>query len=196
MPAKRPNSGRQSEHGRCEDYRQIDVRRLAREGHLASPSALTWSWSSGAFINLRTGLDEVRFIYRYRRNGGEWRDVDQRVDIARTRSGKGNAGQPYFGCPVCGRRCRILYLIAGPVCRKCGDLRYASQSDCETNRSWGRTYKLEAKLSSDGSKWDFTRPPHMHWKTFERLRVAHTREMIFRDQQLEAALIRIKLEML
>lgn len=185
MLAKRPNSGRKATYERCEDHRQIDIRRLARDGWLHGHHAMRWGWSSGAWIDLRTGPDVVAVAYRYRRNGGDWVSVDQAISIVRTSVGYGSRGRPWFACPVCRRRCAILYLVAGPVCRLCGDLRYASQSDGETNRSWGRTYKIEAKLSDD-AQWNFQKPRYMHWKTFNKLCEAHSRESALRDAQLAA----------
>jgi hypothetical protein len=192
MPLKRLNSGRVAEHHKCEDFRQIDIRRLARDGYLSKFHALRWGWEPGSWIDLQTDPDEVRLTYRYRRNGGDWRDVDQRVAVVRTNCGYGSRGRPWFECPTCRRRCAILYLITVPYCRRCGDLRYASQSDGETNRSWGRTHKIEAKLAPGGGGWNYLKPRYMHWKTFHRLTVRWREEMIIRDQQLEAALLRLR----
>lgn len=67
------------------DYRSVDVRRWNREGLLAPGSAFGWQWSRNgevvASIQVRAESGRVTLTYRYRQNGGEWKDESYPVQF-------------------------------------------------------------------------------------------------------------------
>jgi hypothetical protein len=128
----------------------------------------------------------VTFDYKYKHNDGVWHDVNQDVIVRWQRCTYGG-WRPWFACPHCGWRKAILYLWHVPVCRKCAQLRYRSQSEGETCRSWRRTRKIEAKLSGVAGEWNLIKPKGMHWKTFRRLVSEQKWEKVQRDRFLVEA---------
>ena len=173
-------AGRPARHGRTSDALRIDVRQLKRKGFLSQAQSMVWGWPSGAKIELRTGPDDVRLIYRYKRHDGTWRDVDQRVGITHTSCRLGGMRQ-WFVCPRCLRRVAIVFLWYEPKCRLCANLRYDSQSIDTIGRSWCRTQKIEARLAGPSKEWNHRRPKGMRVATYERLTTAYFREEELRD---------------
>lgn len=89
----------------------------------------------------------------------------------------------WFRCPACARRCALLYLLSGsPRCARCLDLAYPSQSMDRLQRSWLRTWKLEAKLGISDSRTQMPiKAKWKHWDRFSRLCVGLRREQQLRD---------------
>lgn len=179
----RCGAGRPAWHAKTAGKLRIDVRKLHRDGHLTVPQAVTWHWSSGAAVGIRTAPDAVTLTYRYKDRAGEWRDVDQRLAVTRTPCHYGGT-RPWFTCPRCWRRVAIVYLWNVPLCRTCARLVYPSQSDDAIDRSWRRTRALERRLSGGTGEWDHRRPKGMRRATFDRLRAAYWREEQLRDEAL------------
>jgi hypothetical protein len=80
-------------------------------------------------------------------------------------------------CPRCGRRGRILYMIGTRfMCRKCGNLQYATQgmSELEQAGHMLRKYQRQADLPTNdaaaGFEYEWHHPRYMHRSTFYRLR--------------------------
>ena len=102
-------------------------------------------------------------------------DTDQRIGLSWTRCNYGGE-RPWFLCPTwgCGRRVRKLYTRDGIYfrCRRCLDLRYASQYEDSTYRALSQLRSIRARL---GGTTDITlpfpgRPSGMHRRTYEGLR--------------------------
>lgn len=175
-----------------EEYRQVDIRRLKREGLLEAPEAITgWEWTDPetgerkATINLQYEPEHkrgeaIRFRYKFRRgNRGEWEKVNLPVPLEWTPCNFGGE-RPWFRCPrkECGRRCAILYLARYPVCRECLNLTYPR---CNYSKDWEvyrhKLRKIAEKLGVDPQ--DRTgrieyhpeppRPLGMHTETYEEL---------------------------
>src|SRR5262245_23319943 len=98
-------SGRSAGGGRdtVERNRSLDVNRLHRAGYLRSGVAGGWQWTRDgervAWIGVRGTATGVRLSYRYRRNGGDWEDVDEDVTV-RWQPCRFGGQRPYFACPA------------------------------------------------------------------------------------------------
>lgn len=128
-------------------------------------------------VLLATAETHVRLLYRSRRAGENWKDVDETVSLVWTSCHYGG-NRPWFLCPggINGRSCRrrvaILY-AAGPyfLCRYCSRLSYKSQNEDRLSRRIRKARTLRARLGVSANLQEpiLWKPPHMHWKTFSRL---------------------------
>src|SRR5262245_34421685 len=97
-------SGRRSGFGRdtVESCRSLDVNRLHRRGCLDVGWSGSWQWTREgervAWISLRAEMGRIVLSYRYRRNGGDWQDVEEHIRIEYVPSRFGGS-RPYFICP-------------------------------------------------------------------------------------------------
>lgn len=85
--------------------------------------------------------------------------------------------RPFFECPVCGRRCCLLYLAEQCACRRCLRLAYPVQLETKLDQGFRQAWKdrHRAKVSHRGDNLgseipDCHKPKGMHWQTFKRLR--------------------------
>ena len=177
-------SGRRSGFGRdtVELCRSLDVNRLHRDGCLEFGWSGSWQWTRGgarvAWISLRAETGRIVLSYRYRRNGGDWQDVEEQIRITYVPCRYGGS-RPYFTCPgivngnICGRRAVKVF---GPgryfLCRHCYRLAYTSQSEGAWDRAFRRAGKIRRHLGGDaGLAAPFpAKPKGMWWRTYERLR--------------------------
>lgn len=178
----RLGAGRPAQHLKTSNYRHMDVRRLQREDCLKEGMAYSWLWKDDtgeevASIGVRVEGGGVRFTYQIT---GE-HHVNELVRLTETACNYGG-GRMWFVCPYCARRCALVYIGRQVACRKCLKLKYPSQSDDETNASWRRQRKLEAKL---GGADYWRKPKGMHQTTFQRIR----EEIIEEESQREALLV-------
>ncbi len=161
------------------------MRRWQREGFIAKGGSFNWTWfgenkETLATINVRINHSaQLTLEYRLRRNGGEWQNVNQAIDIATTANNYGGS-RVWFVCPCCRKRVAHVYLVLAPRCRTCLRLVYRSQSNDDIGRVWSKIYKIEAKLENK-----FYRPKGVHYSTYLKLR----REYIKQDIRLENALM-------
>jgi hypothetical protein len=101
-----------------EGSRFLDINRLNRAGCLRPGCAGGWEWTRDgegvASIWFRRDSDRLVLSYRVRPHGGEWQDVEQRIQIVWRPCRLGGA-RPYFVCRgivnriACGRRVAKLY---------------------------------------------------------------------------------------
>jgi hypothetical protein len=177
-------SGRRSGFGRdtVESCRSLDVNRLHRHGCLEVGWSGSWQWTRDgqriAWISLRAEMGRIVLSYRHRRNGGDWQDVEEHIQIEDVACRYGGS-RPYFICPgvvngvTCERRAAKLY---GPgryfLCRHCYRLAYASQSEGAWDRAIRRASKIRQRLGGDrGIVAPFPEKPKGMWqRTYERLR--------------------------
>jgi hypothetical protein len=161
---QRWGAGRPGRHVKAEHCLSLDARKLARKDMLGN-GAWSWRWwnvTTGETLGTigitgRTGA----LVLDYAVDG---QPVHERIDITRTACAYGGS-RPWFACPRCRGRVAVLYLRGGRFrCRKCHDLRYASQSEDACGRSWRKQQKLEAML---GEHW--RRPKGMHRSTRDRI---------------------------
>ena len=159
-----------------EECRSIDVRDWKRRGLLGG-GGFSWGWYRDgeriADIRVWAAADRVRVSYRFRRNVGEWRDIDDSIPLATTQCYFGGE-RIWFSCPGCGQRAAKLYLYSPYFrCRRCCGLPYASQQETVLDRASRKARKLRRKLGNGGGIGDpiWKKPKGMHWRTFERLKV-------------------------
>ncbi len=107
-----------------------------------------------------------------------WSDVHMgfSIEIAWTNCNYGGR-RPWFVCPECERRCAILYSpIENFVCRTCAGLYYETPLMNAGDRAAMRAKKLKRRLgwTAGGILGAYgPKPVGMHWRTFERLRLAY-----------------------
>lgn len=160
----------------------LDIRHCARQGMLR-PGFYTVAWSCGGRPSGEIGLlvndpgpltDAITLVYRARRGGGSWEDVEQRIGLAWTPCTYGGH-RPWLVCPACLRRMAILY--SGPsgfYCRKCLGLVYQSQRESGGDRALTRAQAIRRRLGGSANMLEPfpPKPRGMHWRTYLRLRRA------------------------
>jgi hypothetical protein len=77
----------------------------------------------------------------------------------------------WFRCPGCQQGCRVLYGTNSLRCRKCRDLKYASQYEMPAFRFLNRARRIRSRMGEPGvSGGPFPpKPRHMRWRTYLRL---------------------------
>lgn len=164
----RYGAGRPGWRQRCEHLLALDIRVLARRGHIPSESHITryfpWRWSRGnepaGSIRIQAERDQLRLTY-----SANNRPFDYPVWVERSPCHYGGS-RPWFRCPRCLSRNAVLYGTASDGrfgCRHCMRLGYACESESRIDRINRRLHKLEAKLV-EGQK-----PKWMRWRTFDRI---------------------------
>lgn len=164
-----------------EATRRINVNWLRRKGFLERGCWFPLSWTrngsepSGWIQGRVNDLCEVvTWVYRYRRNEGEWEDVQLPTHLEWT-SCRFGGQRPWFRCPNrrCWRRVAILY-GAGKyfLCRRCAGVVYESQRERWAMRCISKAQKIREKLGGSPGLGDPfpEKPKWMRWRTYERLR--------------------------
>ena len=82
------NSGRHGGTDCTDCCRAIDIRRWQRDGLLVTGRWFNWQWIQNgetvANIGVTAEDGRVMLSYRYRRNEGEWQNLDYPVKLAKT----------------------------------------------------------------------------------------------------------------
>lgn len=178
-------SGRQAGLGlmvnKTSEMHSIDLAWLRRRRLFNVGRWTTLRWSSGGrptgSIRLEVHLDAVRLVYRHQSPGSEdWATVDERVPLIETAARFGGRRQ-WFLCLSCNCRCRILYGGARFRCRRCLDLKYATQYEPDFGRAATRALKIRERLGCTGGIDDPfpEKPKGMHWATYTRLKAEEQR---------------------
>lgn len=160
------------------DMRQVDVRRLHRDGYLRPGMGYNWQWSrhgkTEASINLTVKAEHVTFTYRHQTRGGPWHDVYCVAWLDRTPCTYGGT-RAWWLCPTCGKRCAILYIGKTPACRHCYRLAYRSERETTSDRATRQVNKLRDRLDWEPGflNGNGPKPKGMHWRTFYRLQAQH-----------------------
>ncbi len=168
---------------KCHEYRSIDLSWLRRKKllNVGRWSTLTWSRSGQVTGSIRIEClpRGVKLIYRQRRNGEDWQDINEFVPLVDTPTPFGGSRQ-WFQCLSCGSRCRILYGGSHFRCRRCHRLKYDSQYEPAYARAASMAHNIRKKLGYIGSLDDPfpLKPKGMHWQTYRRLeaRDAHCQQ--------------------
>lgn len=107
-----------------------------------------------------------------------WRAFDppERIEYVTTRPYLGGI-RHWFLCPRCKSRRRVLYAIpyaaaSGWRCRVCWNLRYDSQRQRKRRRLALKYERLESELTHVDAQGTRSKPPRMHWRTYENRRLA------------------------
>ena len=162
----RYNAGRPAHNVKAEQMHRVDIRLWARAGYFDNVGNFACGWNRGGepsgSINVLTTTDSATLIYRVKdRHDDQWHDKRQRITLVSTPCQYGGA-RKWFTCPVCARRCEVLYLRARRfACRKCQRVAYRSQSGGPIDRLIHKSQKLRTPIENGKPKW-------MRWATFER----------------------------
>ncbi len=160
------------------DYQQLDVRQLQRNGFLKPGRTFGWQWKSDnkimATVNVHTEINKVKLSYKQRSNGNEWKDVSYTVWLDWTWCNYGD-WRAWFLCPGCGRRVAILYGGTTFACRHCYKLAYPCQRETVLDRTTRRAEKIRSRMGWEEGILNSPsgKPKGMHWNTFERLTHQH-----------------------
>src|SRR5262249_4208076 len=160
---------------KCEHWRSIDLADLKRMG-LLKPivngriRAITWK-------NDRGGLDKLGIIpsargiqFVKRDDEGKLAGLFVRYSYTCTMFG---GYRKWFACPGCRRAVRVLYGVNTLRCRRCRQLKYASQSEASRWRAQRKALSIRRRAGASGDALDApfpSKPPKMRWATYRRLR--------------------------
>lgn len=191
-----PGSGRLA-GGRpvLEDLHELDVRLLRRRGLLEPGRVFPFVWprlggwgrgagraAALAVVAVEVGGGAVHlccdappgWTAAGGRTPGARLAVWERVPLPRTAQRLGGE-RAWFGCPGCGLRCAVLYLLPPFRCRRCAGLPYASQGENACLRLIERAHRIRARVAGEeacgGLHTPFPpRPRRMRPATYARLR--------------------------
>jgi hypothetical protein len=192
-----------STRGTVESTPSLDINRLNRAGCLRPGYLGGWHWTRDgerlADIRLRAEEQRLIFSYRIRRNGGEWRDIEQPTPVVWFPCRFGGK-RPYFVCPgivngvACGRRASKLY-GAGLyfLCRHCYRLASVSQREDNFDRALNRANKIRVRLGGQsGMALPFPeKPKGMHRRTYDRLHDEVYKAEMHADEKLALIVARL-----
>lgn len=92
----------------------------------------------------------------------------------------------FFKCPLCKKRMRLLYFAENSVflCRGCLNLSYKSQRLRPTERYYHMAKKVNDLIKGKGGSLEsYQKPPRMHIKTFNNLRL---KKLYYEDKSHQA----------
>lgn len=174
------SSGRHGGNPCTDKMNELDVRQLARAGRLSPGQFFGWGWTRRgrkvASVDIQSCAGHVILSYRTRSSNADWQEMNYPVRLTWTPCNYGGE-RAWWICPVagCGRRVAILFGGSRYACRQCHRLAYRSQRENEEDRALRRANRLRQALGwvpgiahDDGNK-----PKGMHWKTYNRLRMAY-----------------------
>lgn len=161
---------------KCEEMRRIELAHLRTQGMLEPGRRSRLSWTSrgmpAGWIEIAAEDEGLRLLYRCRRPGEGWTDVDELVRYAFDATPFGR--RQWFLCS-CGRRCRILYGGDRFRCRTCHRLRYESQYEARWERDRTKAERIRRRLGDStfpivGDCNPFPERPRGMWRrTYQRL---------------------------
>lgn len=183
-------SGRHGWKNKVHRCRSIDVNKMSKAGALKPECSGNWEWSEDgkkvATIGFTATHGKITLNYKYRRNMGDWKEIEQPVPILWSPCRYGGE-RAYFRCPgiVNGNHCRrrVVKLYAGGeyfLCRHCYNLAYASQSDDRHDRLSRRANKIRIGLGGEPGFYALINKPKGMWqRTYDR----HRAEIIAAEAQ-------------
>lgn len=115
-----------------DDYPQIDVRHLQRDG-LLEPGHLFcqhWKGNDGCIedIKIHAEIDMLTLIYKHKFSNENWKEEQFSLYLDWTACNFGGK-RAWFLCSGCWRRVAILYGGDNFACRRCFGLSYPSQRE-------------------------------------------------------------------
>lgn len=158
-----------------EDYRALDVRRLARSNVLQPGHYCLWTWwrdgEKVASINVKAEAHAIRLTYSA--NGTP---QAYSVRLERTPCHYGG-NRVWFICPAVGCHRRVAKLYGGTIfaCRHCHQLNYASQQCSQRDRGINNSWRLRRKLGCDWGWLDM--PAEYVPRPKGRHQTAHARDI-------------------
>ena len=154
----------------AEAYAGIDVRRLTRDGMFRTGRSVGLTWGFGGRTTETAAIETdgesvtVHFV------DGSNPVRTEKVWLTHATPGYGGR-RAWFRCPLCARRCAILYIAGRLACRVCLGLAYRSERGTKQDRLNRKARKLldrvgRAAISYEGFP---PKPPGMWWRTYIRL---------------------------
>ena len=160
---------------KTEDNRAINILRWNKKGLLRPGISWETQWyedgKKDGSIRARAIVDAVILNYRVRREGDEWKDVEQEIPLGRTPCHYGGS-RPWFLCPDCKRRVVKLYGAERLfLCRYCYQLTYESQCLNQAFRGVQKALSIHKRLGGESRLFGLlpVRPKGMHRETYNRL---------------------------
>ena len=154
----------------------LSISRMIKQGAIEQGCMKSgvWQWtcngevySSVSYRSNMLDIDNAYLELSYTTKAwGEKEDINYKIPIVYTRPNFGGY-RFWFKCPFQHIRASVLYSPYGGkyyASRKAYNLKYASQSESETDRAIARMWKAKEKLVHE-----YGRPKGMHEKTYERL---------------------------
>lgn len=166
---------------RCTDELQaLDIRQLAREGHLVM-GRMTWdSWGTrnrvSATLHTSARPDGLWVEWRTLVGDGKWHAFNRLLTLERTAMHLGGE-RVWWHCPRCDKRVAMLYGGRELACRHCWGLSYRCRNETREDSASRQANKLRRRLGWPvGILNDIGgRPKGMHRKTYLRLLNEHAR---------------------
>jgi ribosomal protein L37E len=193
-----------STKGTVEGARSLDINRLNKAGCLRPGYWGGWQWTRDgeriADIGLRAEEGRLILSYRIRRDGGEWRNVEQPTPVVWVPCPFGGE-RPYFICPglvngiACRRRVAKLYGAATHfLCRHCYRLAYASQREDCYDRALSKANRIRMRLGGEPGMTSMfpERPKGMHQRTYEHLQSEVEKAEMLADERLSLVVARLQ----
>lgn len=159
----------------CESYTRIELPYLRKQGMLRPGYYGSLSWNRGGEpsgdIRFRMHENSMELIYKHRKAGAKWQEVNEHVPFAFTGQHFGGRRR-WFVCLSCRRRCAVLYGGTHYRCRKCWNLAYASQRELPHYRALTQAQNFRRRLGgSPCTDEPFPeKPKGMRWRTYDKLR--------------------------
>lgn len=158
------------------DALRLDLKDLHRESVLLNwgVTTVTWSLGNGKNPSIAMRFDPDREVlsleYRIGNWKGEREPITQQVPISFMDCTYGGC-RPWFHCPACGRRCRVLWGAPIFQCRSCLRILYASQNELTCDRARRRISILQRQLETDAftDPTCIPRPRYMRYDRYRRL---------------------------
>lgn len=147
------------------DLLALDIRPLARKGHLRTGNSSTVTWTRSCTKNsIAIEATHSAVTLSYTTQG-----MKQRYSIHVTKTPCHLGGlRHWWLCPRCDKRCAILYGGAVFICRKCAGLHYPIQHASEFSKAVIRADKIRNRLGwIPGIAHGYgPKPKGMNWSTF------------------------------
>jgi hypothetical protein len=167
----------------CENFKTIDVREWHRDGDLVPGKTFRHSWVHGSepagSVSVRVTRESLTMIGWWVDDQGKRDLFEQRIRITWTECRFGGE-RPWLMCNglpgarACERRVAKLYQDDFPAfaCRRCHNLRYASQYDRPAIHKLRTAQKIRERLRGSLDIFDPfpDRPRYMHRETYLRWR--------------------------
>jgi hypothetical protein len=147
----------------------LKMSKLRKDGMLSGEATGKTSWTSNqtskTIATVLFGVyltDEpcIILIYTLTDRNGNKTDYNDKISLVTTPCNFGGV-RYWFGCPSCGRRVGVLYLVPGDVyfrCRHCNNLSYHSRNRCRLG-TFGHTSREIDGLRSEIKRWTWRGRP-------------------------------------
>lgn len=163
-----------------ENIPKMDIRKFKKMGFLNEGEQLEWSWinrnnhkkMASLEIIVLENILLVTSLYKF--DNFQINEDPIQVELDYTDCFLGGS-RPWFVCPLCGRRCAILYLCSTPACRICHDLSYECQRETDYGRYVRKVNKIRKSVGWTKGAFDEegVKPLWMHWSTYHSIRLNH-----------------------